>query len=244
MRGSRTRTCCRWSTPGSFRQPSASVRSRNSGRSCTTSWSCTRKWRCAPMDRSPGPCAKTRRRSRRSSTISSSSTAPARCSATSCCKRYLGNVRAAQESDERRGAREVSRHGAAFSHLCRPVRLRLAPCDCAGLSGIAARPFEAQRRGRRGRHADQAFHGGGSQRRHRQRGSPREQHSRKHQVHELPPRSLFRGSKASIRSTRACSRSPLTTRGPHASRRCGRRPPPWASTRTSGSATSRSLRHA
>ena len=171
MRGSRTRTCCRWSTPASFRRRSASVPSRNSGRSCMTSSPFTRRCRCDPTVRSPGPCAKMRRRSRRSSTISSSSTARARCSATCLLQRYLGSVKRLENPTSAEGSREVSSHGAAFPHLRRPIRLRLA---VAIAQGYQESQLDHSRRSSAGcgrRHADQAFNGGGSQRRHRQRGN-------------------------------------------------------------------------
>ena len=87
-------------------------------------------------------------------------------------RRYLGGVRRLKNPTTAAETREISRNGTVFPQLRRPVRFRLDPCGCAGLPGIAARPFEAQPGRRGGCNADQAHYRSGSQRRHRQRGRP------------------------------------------------------------------------
>ena len=225
MRGSRKRTCCRWSTPGSFRRPSASVRSRNSGRSSMTSSSCTRRWRCAPTGRSRGRCAKTRRRSRRSSTISSSSTAPARCSATSCCSAISAASSGSRIRRAPREAREVSRDGAALPHLRRPVRLRLAPWrsrrairNRSSTNRSAARPAlsascrSSPRRRRTATSASTTWT------------VSRTTSTRASSTCASCAIAISRIQGIDPLDQGLCSRSPPTTPGPRAWRSCGRRP--------------------
>ena len=112
----------------------------------------------------------------------------------------------------------------------RPVRPRLPAHGRPGLPGVAARPVEAQPRGRDRRHAGHARHGARQGREHPGHPEPGQQHPRGHQVQPLGDGQLLQRARRHAASTGGSSPSRPTTRGRAGWRACARRPRPRAST--------------